>query len=427
MLTSQGVAEQIVSSMKIWPDVRIIDLGCGDGAFLLAAGDKILQTFPGLGVDGVARCLTGVDIDPSRVRTTRQRLCERFGQPSSGWDVREADALDVTGTFDAVIGNPPWIRLHHMSTEYRLTVRARFVSASGMFDLSFPLVEQGLRLLPDGGVLRMVVPRGIAVQPSAAPLRKILDAMSHWSIAPLARESFESRAGVDPGVLTAVKCWGSAPQHEPVPSRVGRLGSIADVRSCVATGADSVFLLTSPEVTAEGIELKALRRVLRGRGISSDDSGLKAEWIIWPYESDTGTWRLRDMSQFSGTFSHLLRHKVALLERRRFDHRLSEANWYSFITTGPCVPEGTAWFAISDIFKEGRAVELTGTGTVALNTCFAIIPRPGREAEVRTVLSSAEFWQHLRGRSRRLGEGFFRTSVSELRAMPLTDLQNSIA
>ena len=109
--------------------LRILDPSCGDGAFLLSAGERIHRTLVELGLSeaearriAFGHCVVGVDVDPGAVDACRRRLAEAGSEDPSD-RVVEADALlasdddwsallaawEAPGGVDAVLGNPPFL------------------------------------------------------------------------------------------------------------------------------------------------------------------------------------------------------------------------------------------------------------------------------------------------------------------------------
>jgi hypothetical protein len=72
--------------------------------------------------------------------------------------------LDATGRrradagFDAVIGNPPYIRIQALGRELAAYCRRRYATASGSFDTYVPFIERSLSLLRRAGRLGFIVP-----------------------------------------------------------------------------------------------------------------------------------------------------------------------------------------------------------------------------------------------------------------------------
>lgn len=80
------------------------------------------------------------------------------------------------GGFDAVVGNPPYVRIQGIepSTVKHLRNSGRFASVSGSFDVYVPFVEQGLRLLRPAGRLGYIVPSRFLKADYAKRLRLLL-------------------------------------------------------------------------------------------------------------------------------------------------------------------------------------------------------------------------------------------------------------
>ncbi len=151
---------------------RLIDPSCGQGAFLLGA----LR----LGVAGAPAALWGVDRDPDAIAHARAALPGPGA--GAGAHLRSAEALtmdwpELEQSFDAVVGNPPFVDSETMTRTdpaLRRAVRARSAAARGNWDLAFPFVELALRLVRPGGVVAMVLPRQAFASDGAAALQDML-------------------------------------------------------------------------------------------------------------------------------------------------------------------------------------------------------------------------------------------------------------
>src|SRR5690606_36510753 len=107
--------------------------------------------------------LYGVDLNASAIESARERLAPhgQDGRPSTeqlARHLRCADSLLAmpfpAGTFDAVIGNPPYVDSETMTRDRphaRSAYAARWSTARGNWDLFVPFVELSLHLVRDGG------------------------------------------------------------------------------------------------------------------------------------------------------------------------------------------------------------------------------------------------------------------------------------
>lgn len=200
--------------------IKVIDPACGSGAFLIVALDHLEREFTGAmraAVESGALtqaldqqqittlilrdCLYGVDINPASVEISKLSLwlhTARPRQPLSTLDdtiqcgnslidsrfynrrrlddAEERDRINVfewvdrfaEGSFDAVIGNPPYVKLQNF-VAVNADMAAWLTSGStgeapyrstttGNFDLYLPFIEKGLALLNDGGRMGYIAP-----------------------------------------------------------------------------------------------------------------------------------------------------------------------------------------------------------------------------------------------------------------------------
>jgi hypothetical protein len=98
------------------------------------------------------------------------------------WDTEFADIIKAGG-FDAVIGNPPYIRIQTMKewapTEVEF-YKKKFVSASkGNYDIYVVFVEQGLSLLNKNGLLGYILPHKFFNAQYGEPLRSVIAKGKH--------------------------------------------------------------------------------------------------------------------------------------------------------------------------------------------------------------------------------------------------------
>lgn len=399
-------------------------MGCGEGVFLEAAGRILKSAEHASGVE-IAAALTGIEREPDRAQAARDHLSGCFGGGPSRWDVRISDALhlDETERFDFVIGNPPWVRAHHLSAKDRERYRRQFRAATGNFDLSFLFVEKALQLLRPDGELALIVSGGIGVQPAASRLRELLARHGQWDITLIASDGFRPPASISPALL---RCRAQPPRpfrrggsrkHASSPSGGRTLGDIATVRAGVATGANGVFVLTADDAQRHGIERSRLRPIVRGRTLQRE--GECSHVLLWPYELAGDRWTLVSLDEFPGTASYLSRHRATLASRPRLARDLVRrpTEWYRFISLPP--PGASRRFAVSDVFRHPAWTALDDPATVVMNTAFEVTPKDGHAGDVRQALQSDAFWATLAKRSRSIQGCYRRTSATELRACPL--------
>ncbi len=93
------------------------------------------------------------------------------------WDTEFADIIKAGG-FDAVIGNPPYIRIQGMKEWATVEVefyKKRYISASkGNYDIYIVFAEKGLNLLNSKGLLGYILPHKFFNAQYGEPLRKLI-------------------------------------------------------------------------------------------------------------------------------------------------------------------------------------------------------------------------------------------------------------
>lgn len=191
-LVAGRTAEQILA-------LRVCDPAIGEGAFLVEIVRVLAEAIdrPDARRLVAERCVHGVDIDARAVALARAAV-ERFAGapvPALRDHLRVGDALAIEwrGDFDAVVGNPPYIRQERLGSK-KQALRG-FASYDGAADLYVYFVELAHRIARRGGRYCLVVPSKWMTAAYGRRLRELLAAAgSVEGIVELARPLFD---GVD--------------------------------------------------------------------------------------------------------------------------------------------------------------------------------------------------------------------------------------
>jgi len=150
---------------------RVMEPSCGEAAFLVPAADRLRD----LGATGPDQ-LHGVEVHAASAAEAR-RLVAAHGLPAA---IQAADFFDVDpdATFDAVVGNPPYIRYQQFAGDLRAkALRAAFTQGVKLTQLASSwaaFVVQATRFLKPGGRLGLVLPAELLTVNYAAPVRRFL-------------------------------------------------------------------------------------------------------------------------------------------------------------------------------------------------------------------------------------------------------------
>ena len=183
--------------------LRVLDPACGSGRFLVAVKARITGALVALGQDRevaeqiARRCLFGFDVDPMAIELAGRELAghELDGHELAGRDLgctqglRVLDALNASpesepllepGSFDLVVGNPPFLnQLSKRSARDRTAtaaLRERFGAAIGPYtDPAAAFMLLGAQLAQrNGGVVAMVEPMSLIASRDAGGVRRAL-------------------------------------------------------------------------------------------------------------------------------------------------------------------------------------------------------------------------------------------------------------
>ena len=150
-------------------EITVADIACGTGAFLQTAVEKIKTLTSKTYFDIFRENIYGLDISDytiERAKILLTLLAVSHGEdiPKFEFNLFVGNALDFDwenniinfSGFDAVVGNPPYVRAKHLSKESKELMTKWEVTKSGNPDLYIPFFEIGLKYLKEKGVLSFI-------------------------------------------------------------------------------------------------------------------------------------------------------------------------------------------------------------------------------------------------------------------------------
>jgi adenine-specific DNA-methyltransferase len=154
------------------PDDHVLEPSCGEAAFLLAAGQRL----DALGADPDAAHLHGVELHAFSA-TAAMDLTAAAGWPAR---VTVGDFFSVPADrrFDAVIGNPPYVRYQDFTGDSRSRARtaalAAGVTLTGLASSWAAFTVHATQFVKPGGRLGLVLPAELLTVNYAAEVRRHL-------------------------------------------------------------------------------------------------------------------------------------------------------------------------------------------------------------------------------------------------------------
>lgn len=158
---------------------KILEAGCGDGAFLTALARRYASEFLEHSKDlkrlkfELETNLIGVEIDTeilSKCHENLDKVASEFGLKNVAWNLQNGDFLELYENYktqiDLIIGNPPYIRVHNLNEN------ARKFTRGGMSDLFLIFFELGFECLKNGGELVFITPSSWLNSKAGASLRR---------------------------------------------------------------------------------------------------------------------------------------------------------------------------------------------------------------------------------------------------------------
>jgi type I restriction-modification system DNA methylase subunit len=417
--------------------VKVLDPACGSGSFLIKAFDVLrsqlyledeskLRRIDEQGMYSVKttilkRNLYGVDLDPKAVEITKLNLllkaAEKFrklpedvelhivhgnslidDESVAGLNAFKWEGDFQEGTFDVVIGNPPYVRVQTTTEEDKDYFIKNYVSAQGKFDLYIVFIEKALRLLKEGGIFSFIVPNKFAQTKYGKGLKQVIlenytiqrfvdfgdlkvfgevttypcilvvkkakpsnrTKGTYVSVKKLANDieqritAHQDEDGYEDEFLNvftfkqkdlSLEIWSF--MSDSVQNLFDKISTSSDTRlrditeRCVQgfiTGNNKIFILKKPN--ASDFESGIIRKMPKGKNVGRYGILDEGYFAIYPHEGDGTAFSEEKLSnEFPRTYSYLKSNESELRERRYYNKTIVElsGNWWSLVH--PIPPE----------------------------------------------------------------------------------------
>lgn len=273
---------------------------------------------------------------------------------------------EFEGGFDAVVGNPPYVRIQGFPRLQLDYFSKHYSSARGNFDLYVNFIERGYKLLKKGGLLGQIVPNKFFKTDYGEGLRQLISANSvldkvvdfganqvfdattytcllflmnevrrtfRYALSEANEKALTSSEFAEHAIATLTPSpWIFGDKRtnsvlNKISQRSVRLLDLpAEISRGSSTGDDEIFVVDG---TGEGLEPATLRIPLFASDFSRYQFHPSGKWqVIFPYKVQNGESELIAESEFRKkypkAYNHLHSRKADLLKRKQF------SEWFGY-------------------------------------------------------------------------------------------------
>ncbi len=412
-------------------DSRLLDPGCGHGAFI----EGVLRWCRRNGTESPE--IVGIDLDPAQLNHARQHLAAEARVTLVEGNFLTCDL----GSYDYIVGNPPYVGIEELSEDERSQYRQLFETAGGRVDLYLLFWERALQVLKDTGRVVFITPEKFTYVETARPLRRM---MSRYQLDELLYAPEDTFQGLTtyPVVATLTKraserattvqlrdgtshaarlptlgeSWQPVIHRSPSLSGAKTLADISLRVSCgVATGADEMFLFDRAQLPAGFIPFA--KPAIAGRDLCPGPLPAPHRVLVMPYDREGALLPLSSLGEFA---NYLQQDAV----RQRLEARtcVRRKPWYAFHETPPLPDMLRPKLVCKDIAKEPYFWLDADGGNVPLHSTYYVVPGTPQLLEpLLHFLNSNEVRHWLLSNCQRAANGFVRMQSTVMKKLPVPD------
>lgn len=465
--------------IRQWMGLRVLEPSCGEGAFVLPLVELLVSEVVDWNDSRLDDFLCACDISKSNVEKTGTR-CRRYlidsGCPPgratklvAKWFVQDDFLLhDFTGSFDVVIGNPPYIRFDDLSERQQQVYKRRYETFSERCDIYVPFFERALSLLSDTGVFSFICSNRFAKSSYGKRLRTLISNRYHVALYLNMEHTqpFEEEVSAYPAIyvidrrigaktwsttidevteqvlvstrassgrLSEFTCWyrGEEPwistdvDQRDFAMKIARTFPVVE-RSAretrigigVATGADDLYVDVQKTCA---IESDCLLPLVTADEITAGRIESQNRFVLNPYDENNDT-LMRDLSRFPKLAAYLESHAERL--KGRYCARKHPDSWYRTLDRISYRVLKSPKLLLPDI-QSGGNVALDEEGKYYPHHNVYWITSEGWNLRALCVLMRSSFvTNQVRGVSLEMRGGFIRYQAQNLRQVHIPHVES---
>lgn len=365
----------------------ILEPACGQGVFLVEVVRRYIQAalsahYPHEAIIAdLETYIYGIEVDEAAYQAclaNLDHLCETLlhTKPTQ-WRIFHQDTLTCYQAyrehFDYIVGNPPYIRIHHLPEQTRHLIKTQFKFTKGTTDLYLVFFEMAFQMIKPTGKLGYISPNSFLYNASYRAFRTYLNHERHLTTI-TDFQSYKVFHGFS--TYTAISLFDFSRRYDELTynlfadqqikpiNRIKlddldaakwvlfshendrflknlfstesvELAHLFHIQYGFATLRDRIFIShctdideTYAEFNGHKMEKAILNKIVKGSKYRGQESEI--EWIIFPYQYQNGryiTYTEEEIrTQFPYAYAYLLAHKVELLSRDCDKN----SPWYAF-------------------------------------------------------------------------------------------------
>jgi adenine-specific DNA-methyltransferase len=361
--------------------IQVLDPACGDGRFLVPIAEYIIENSDESNLEKRLKSLNGWDIDPDAIEICRKNLDNLilpFGIKMA-WKLHVLDALcqiKRPQKFDFILGNPPYIRLQHLSNTQRAYIKDNYsFCQSGSTDAYIAFFQLASQLLGKKGVCGFVTPNSFLSSETALSLRRYFTdqqnliqitnyksvrifgntgtyaaitifgkrVLNHFKFETTDHQYIYNSREIPFSELENDAKWNLSTHTTNQPDGT-RLGDVCRISVGITTLADRFYIFSVLEKDGDYVKVKSkngtvlwlengiLKPIIKGSKLKSGNDPV-TEYILFPYIKDQwGKHRIIPeenlKTNYPKTYQYLTEIKETLLKRD--NGKSNPVAWYAF-------------------------------------------------------------------------------------------------
>lgn len=424
-------------------DKTIVDISCGDGAFLVEALRRLVKACKDSHIEDVKipslaiKNIFGCENDKSFYHKCQQNMSDLLNKELSTnkhyrfKNIKLMDGLTINDVcFDFVVGNPPYLSYKEMDEGQREFLQTNFRSCKKWkYDYSYAFIEKSLEICKNDGVVCIISPINMYRIKSGRLIREYLK-NKLFRITDVTEENIFPRVLTNPvisffkqgdnkGVIEYIKkdlkkeitvdsFYENTYDKKPnLLSGERRFGDYYSVNNGVATLYNAAFIVGPDCDAEEGI----LKNACSPKEVRYETHNK----IIYPYNVVDGKIEKYDektlKTKFPKAFKHLLSYKNRLLERD-----LGNNEWFEYGRSQALNNVLYRKLMIPAIFTKKINPVILNKGDVVYAGFYIVERDPTNHPleEIEKILKSERFFNYIRQVGVKMNGSSYRYSVKDL-------------